>query len=350
MFPHDEIFTKFIDELSVILEDIGPNTMAVQSRQVNGLMDLENQFRRELVRHVDGIKMYQIFVDEKRNILAARPFFRERDTTFKEKISPAMKARDAVALTRFHVNRRFLDWVVEHNDWSATDQGKIILDISDTHKVLRDEIVQANMPLVLSQVRSFHRKNQNSHLDHIDFVQIGAMGLMEAIDKFSGPYAQVFRAVIIGRLVGNVIEANSETYAHFYPRERQILYRLRGIVRKMKDEPIDYDSLHRRLNSKEMESDAKTYTSYGEMMSILGVANVMLAMKHTDEEDGEHGGMPQEGTLESVADESHNRPDVLCEESQVRWKMKEAIKYLSWFEQKVLALMGVESALCYTPA
>jgi hypothetical protein len=39
-------------------------------------------------------RTYRAFIDQCANILTARPFFRERDETFKAHISGALKAKD----------------------------------------------------------------------------------------------------------------------------------------------------------------------------------------------------------------------------------------------------------------
>ena len=60
-------------------------------------------------------------------------------------------------------------------------------------------------------------------------IGICAMGLAAGIDKFCGPYSKVFRAVLIGRMVGNLIDSYSETLIHFFPSDKRILYKAHSL-------------------------------------------------------------------------------------------------------------------------
>jgi RNA polymerase sigma factor (sigma-70 family) len=349
----DAHFSKFIDSLAVILAGYGENTTALQASQVNGLVRLEKKFRRALIRHPEGLVTYKCFVDECKNILGARPFFRERDTVFKSSISGILKVKDHVALTRFNINRRFIDWVLKRRDWGSDKDGQKLLKIAEAHKNLRAELVQCNLPLALSQAKQFHRKNLLSHLDGMDFIQIGAIGMMEAVDKFSGPYRRAFRAVAVGRMVGNWIEENSQTSFHFFPKERQALYRIRKLIRQQTRQTasseIDYSALHERLNEVEVESGS-ALTSYSDMLHISAASQMASPKKRSSPGKCEVGAYTSTVNqysdlgIENVPDSEQGRPDMIVEETEARECLGRAIRGLPLRDQKLLAAKGVGRA------
>ena len=144
--------------------------------------------------------------EERKNILAARPFFRERQAIFTSKVSNALRDRSEVNLSKFHFNFQFIKFTMKARNWGKDSQIRNLYNQIDS---LRTEIIEMNMPLAISRTRIFYSKTPPSQLSYMDFVQIGAEGLMSAVDKFCLPYSKVFRSVIIGRIVGNYIESYS---------------------------------------------------------------------------------------------------------------------------------------------
>jgi RNA polymerase sigma factor (sigma-70 family) len=336
----DEHFMQFIHTLEPVLAGHGPNTDALQAYQVNRLVKLEKDFRKALIRHDRGHDTYRAFIDQCKNILTARPFFRERDETFKAHISGALKARDHVALTRFGINWQFIEFVLKLGGWENDRQGRRLLALAEQIRELRHELVECNLPLAISQARTFFGRNQQSHLEYMDFNQIGAVGLMEAVDKFCGPYRKNFRAVCIGRMLGNFIEENSQTFVHFFPAERKVLYRVRKLLRTLPRDGsnIDYGEVQRRLNDVERKSDDKL-TSLSDMLHILAASQTVSAnaMSVDDAESEQQG-----NAIEQYPDDHGSRPDNLVEEAQIRYAVGDAIKTLPLVDQKLLRMRGVE--------
>lgn len=340
MIPHpDEHFMQYVQNLEPILASREHNSSAVRSRQVHQLTKLEKSFRRALVRHPRGLDTYKAFIDQCSNILTARPFFRERDATFKAYISGALKAKDAVALTRFAFNWNFIQFVTRLGGWETDRAGRRLLQLAQQVNDMRHEIVECNLPLAISEARSFYRKNQHGHLTYMDFNQISAVGLVEAVDKFCGVDTKNFPAVCIGRMKGNLIDDNSQTFIHFYPTERKTLYRLRKLLRQLpKDGPVDYEKLHYLLNEKESLSQEKL-TSMSDVLNILAASKVTpsSAMHAPESVEEEHVNF-----IERFADSDQTRPDVKVEEAEGRSAVAAAIAALPMVDRKLLRMRGIE--------
>lgn len=189
-----------------------------QRRQLKTLIALEGKFRRTLIAHPWGPGAYRAFMDhilqERKNILAARPYFRERQAVFASQISRALKKRASRGLYQFKVNYGFVQFVMQHYKWPAG--GKLAVLARQIHD-LRMEIMELNLPLAISQARIFWSCTPKSHLSYMDLVQVHCMGLLTAIDKFVPPSEKLneeqeleaykkFRAVAIGRMIGDRIE------------------------------------------------------------------------------------------------------------------------------------------------
>ena len=210
----DSHFRDFAHTLERAIErygDLSDETLlARQCRQMEKLASLEVEFTQTLLKHAWGPGVFKGFVgyicDERKNILAARPFFRERQVTFTREISKALKARNHEALYGFHINFQFVQFAVNKYKWPV---GSQVLKIAKHISQLRMELVEMNMPLAISRARIFWSRTPKSQLTYMDLVQISCDGLISAIDKYVMPFSRNFRAVIIGRITGNFIEQYS---------------------------------------------------------------------------------------------------------------------------------------------
>lgn len=366
----DEHFREFIARLEPILEEHGKNTDDLQKYQVNKLIALEKRFRMKLVRHRCGADVYKAFIEHivngKRNLLMARPYFRERDTTFKAQISPVLKEAGA-ALSRpepdlkhvlprmyqFSVNYQFIDFALKFRDWNDTKAGRELVAIAAEVRDIRNDLAECNMPLAISQARMFLERNRRSHLRYMDMNQTCFVGLLEGIDKYVGPYHRRFRAVLIGRMLGNLIESNSETFIHFFPPDKRRIYRARKIIGQMgQDGPMDLDEVCKRLNQVEMKDNEErageardkgkkfqpdALTTVGELVNLLSAAQVLpsSALPVGEDEDNTN-------VIEKYPAAESARPDTLCEEVEARHAVSTAILALSLVDQKLLRMKGVE--------
>jgi hypothetical protein len=222
----DRITDTFWKQLGKTMQE---DLLEVQQGQVETLIKLEHAFKLALIKHRWGILAYRKFVDyirdDRQNILDARPFFRERQTTFTAEISPALRDRRARGLFRFRVNWRFVMFVVQSYKWGASSE---VRKIAEQIRKVRDELITVNLPLGLNRVKKFWAATQRSHLERMDLVQIACEGLMSAVDKFVPPFTTAFRDVIIGRITGNFIEQYSL-------HQDTIVETCDGTVKKIKD-------------------------------------------------------------------------------------------------------------------
>lgn len=341
-----EHFLDFIASLEKVLSKYDKNTMEFQKDQVEKLVKSERDFRKALVRHPRGADVYKAFINlimvEKHNILMARPYFRERDKTFKAFISKVLRDQNHRALPRFNVNFQFIDFVVKCRKWGRDPASKKLLRLAYDVKKLRENLIKCNIPLAISQARIFYARNNAGHHTYMDMVQIASGGLASGVDKFVGDYSKVFRAVLIGRILGDLIEANSETFVHFFPADKRRIYRVRKIVGSLRDGSgnTDYAEVTKILNRKELE-EGEELTSADDIHHLMGAASVVSANSlPVADEDGEGPNNP----IEKYADDASNRPDMLLEEAQARRSVAKAIVTLPVMHQKLLRLRGIDMA------
>jgi DNA-directed RNA polymerase specialized sigma subunit len=299
-------------------------------------------FREKLIAHHWGEAAYKKFVtyicEEKRNILSARPYFRERQTTFTKYISDAFKERDFKKLYKFRINYEFVNYIMGLHRW-----GKDLRDVADEITQIRQEVLVINMPLAISRARIFWSRTPQSHLTLMDEVQLCAMGLLSGLDKYTPPpsgFERKFRAVLIGRMIGELIKYFSETIIHFYPGDRRKIYTANKLLRRNSD-VIDYDELARQVSetlSKSKNNPLQTTAS--EIAGLLSSASTvsadttMVDVVNSENED------VQESVNRFSAPES-SRPDVMVEERSVSIALRQAMAQLTTFERKLLQLRGV---------
>lgn len=226
-----DLFYQFAQEMTELL---GKSLVSYkdQERLLDELVALEAKFKKELLRTKRGRYMYQRFMNfilnDKKNILAARIYFRERQNTFSRYISKAFDEEKPNQLVRFRVNYWFASWVV-HN---LERPNKKLIKILDKMKVRREQLCETNLPLAVNRAKIFWARSQERQLEYMDLIQACAEGLVNAIDKFVPPYRDVFRSTAIGRMVSNMIDDHNSTLVKFSPQERRIIYRARIAVTK----------------------------------------------------------------------------------------------------------------------
>ena len=233
-------FRTFAKALEHALVDV--KTDATQKQQVDGLIKLERQFKQELQSHRKGLKVYDEFMkfilEDKKNILAARPYFRERQKTFSTRISPVLKNKNVKGLYRFSFNYIVVMFAMK----AYTGKGrnlKILKALAKQIGVERDALIQRNMPLAINRAKLFWSRVPKAEKEYMDFIQLCNEGLISAVDKFVPPYRTVFRSVAIGRMVGNMTEASSDTVMHFYPSDKRILYKANAAAHRQKLDKLE---------------------------------------------------------------------------------------------------------------
>lgn len=301
-----------------------------QKKQVETLVRLEKKFRQALIEHPEGEKVYEEFItlicDKNRNILTARPYFRERQTVFTEEISLALKTKNTKKLKKFHFNYQFVQFVLKAREWGPDSP---ITQIADKLHAAREELITMNMPLAISRARIFYNKTPKSHLELMDFIAIACEGLIAGIDKFCLPYSPVFRSVAIWRMTGNFIEEYGLTMVHFYPSDKRKIYRANKVVGKHMH--VDLQTLTDEVN-RDTEEIYKTNPS--EIADLMAASSCISMDSMSQDAEGR----PTDRFL--APDES--QPDNQVEYIQVVQKLGESMKGLNTLERKVLTLFGVD--------
>jgi DNA-directed RNA polymerase specialized sigma subunit len=351
-FEDETHFRLFAGNLEAVLkryeaDAIPEETLLVrQRRQMKLLLSLEDKFRKALIKHPWGPSVYREFVtmilDQKRNILAARPYFRERQAVFADAISKALKKRSDKGLYRFHFNYTFILFVLNARNWRANRIGGKIVQLAEEIYKIRMEIMEMNMPLAISQARIFWSNTPKSHLSYMDLVQIHCGGLLVAIDKFVPPDTsemteeeeleayRTFRAVAIGRMIGDRIEQYSETLIHFYPIDKRKIYRANKARRKMGD-TIDYVKMAESVNEDVEPAHRTNPEEIAELLAASSCVSGDLTMP-----DGEGDTL-----LERYEAAAESRPDLQAEDEDAILVMRSKMQELDLIEKKLLRMRGV---------
>lgn len=340
IIPDDSHFRHFAGTLERAIEqygDLSEETLIVrQCRQMETLAALETEFRQTLIKHPWGVGVFKGFVnyicDERKNILAARPFFRERQGVFTEEISKALKAREEVALYKFHLNFQFVQFAIHRYKWP---KGARIIKLAQQIADMRTELVEMNMPLAISRARIFWSRTPKSQLAYMDLVQIACEGLMSAIDKYVLPFSPVFRAVAIGRMTGNFIEQYSETLVHFFPVDKRKIYRANKLMSKFTAEHMDYEALAEAINK---DVDEAHKTTAAEIADLLAAASCVSTDSVGPTNSDAECDAP---SINRFAAPACCQPDVQFERHEVMSKLEGSIRKLPMIEQKLLRLRGV---------
>ena len=276
----DDSFYKLAGEVTRALEKNKDGT--IQKEQVEELLDAENKFKEAILRYRQSTEVYKRFLlkvcVQNKNILSARPYFRETASSFSERITPAIKARDIETLKTFNINYQFIKFIKD--TWLGPFPKRAEHLFNRVYRA-RTILIENNMPLAINRAKLFYRKTPKSHLTLMDFIGICAMGLAAGVDKWCGTYSPVFRSVCIGRMVGNMIDSYSETMLHFYPSDRRILYKAHTIRGRKGIDDINELASAVNKSFKEDELEGKTIPKsnieVGELSSLMNAASTVSA-------------------------------------------------------------------------
>lgn len=303
-----------------------------QKCQIETLIGTEVAFRKALQRQTVGVRVYAGFIDyirkERRNILAARPYFRERNPVFRDHISGALASNKPESLYTFGINSVFIQFVLGRYTKWFNPKGPVL---TLAHKVLaiREEIIEQNLPLAISRAKIFKGRTPASpHMDRMDLVQVSIEGLISAVDKFVLPYTPKFRAVVIGRATGNLISNYSEPLLHFFPGDRRKIYQANKARRKTQD----IDKLTEIVNSN-LPMDLQTDSD--EIQQLMNASSHLSLDAPLASKDGNEVSTYADYTVDGQA-----LPDAVVERADLHNKLGIAVASLSVFERKALALKG----------
>jgi hypothetical protein len=106
-YQFDQSFYRLADAITKIKEVNKDGTD--QKQQLEALLDAELRFKAEILKHKRQTReIYKKFLQkiciQNKNILSARPYFRESSINFSKSITPAIKTSDIEKLKTFTIN------------------------------------------------------------------------------------------------------------------------------------------------------------------------------------------------------------------------------------------------------
>lgn len=338
----DNSFYKLAGEVTKVLAANKDGT--TQQQQVEELLDAERKFKETILKYRQATEVYKKFLQkvciQNKNILSARPYFRETAVSFSKKITPAIKesALDSLkaieTIKTFDINYQFIKFI--RNSWLGPFPKRAEQLFQRVHRA-REILIQNNMPLAINRAKLFYRKVPRSHLSLMDFIGICSMGLAAGIDKYCGQYTPVFRSVCIGRMVGNMIDSYSETMLHFYPSDKRILYKAHTIRGRKGIDEINELTAAVNASFKQDELEGKTIPkndiNVSELSSLMSAASTVSADATVDDEGY--------GVYQYTADPTQNIEAAYIHQENLEWLYGLA-KSLPLLQRKVLRLKGLK--------
>jgi hypothetical protein len=336
---HFKAFKKLVEQR---IKSYGPpqreRDAGHQRKLMGDLLDLEEKFKDTLIKSKYSEEVYSGFVhfitEEKKNILAARPFWRTRNPLFTSDISPILKEKDWRRLYKYPFNYLFIHWAIKTFKLENTRLGELAKQVEK----LRNHLVELNYPIIINRASIFFRCTPTSHLNFIEEIQLATEGLLIAIDKFTPAkdaewtWSSVI-GVGIGRMTGLLISNYSTTHLHFYPSDRKKIYRANKWLAR--NAGGDVQDLISTVNK---DSSGKDLTNEDEIAGLISAVSILSAdakQTTTGEED-----IPT-FVASFEAPESY-RPDVQYEERDTYKKLHAAIMQLTPFQRKIIQLKGIQ--------
>lgn len=346
----DEGYRLFSKTVSGYLDSIPERDerelMIYQRDQLKKLISAEKKWKVQLSKeHPEVFKGFISYIKEDvGNILAARPYFRERQVTFSATLSGAFKNETPKTLYKFKLNWNFIKWVLDNYEIGED----LVNQAKDINK-MRQSLLMENIPLAISQARQFWRSTPKSHLSFMDIVQIQCQGLMLAIDKFSPKKEtgmteneslanyRTFRAVAIGLMTRDRVNEYSAKMLHFYPLDKQKIYWANKVLRRYVDR-VDLEEVAHEIN---LNLPADKQTNPDEVGRLIAAASAISGDTPISDQDGDDG----ESVIESAVAADEDRPDSSYEDSNAYDSMFKAMHKLSLIEVKLLKLKGIKYEL-----
>lgn len=233
------LFKGFIKSMNTVLDE-NLNTGS-QKELLESLFKAERKFLNVLNSSSESRNVYMEFIryikEDKRNILSARVYFREKQEVFSEKISPCFKQNKPDTIGNFRINYHFAKWVC--NNYHGSKYTKLKALLGEIIQI-RHTLCENNIPLSINRAKIFWAKVPNSPVEYMDIIQAANEGLLTSIDKFVPPYKSVFRSVAIGRMTLNILTDHNATTVKLSPIDRRVLYRannarIKGKFTEIKD-------------------------------------------------------------------------------------------------------------------
>lgn len=336
---NDPVFYNLANGIAKILKDNNNGKKltrkeftAQQKAQVERMMELEKNFKKNINSYKQSDKIYQKFLMyikiERGNILTARPFFREDSRTFGTYISPAFKKDDVQRIKDFNINYKFMKFVIEN--WRGNLPAKALKNWNE-HQYIRQKIIENSMPLAINEAMKFYKAVPKSHLTLMDMINASMSGLCIGVDKWVGPFRTVFRSVCIGRMKSNIMELYNQTSLHYYPSDKKIIYKANLLKSREKIE--DSEVLLDAINGYLKDNDDKRQLEMYELENLLNGSDMKSVETEIDEEGFSvyDTYFEEENIVESTMEKADLLKNVLVQ-----------CKNLKIIERKIIKLKGVD--------
>lgn len=312
-----------------------------QKYQVEKMQKIENNFKDYINSYKQSDKIYHkflIFIKiEKGNILTARPFFREKSATFGQKISPAFKEDDTQKLKQFNINYKFMKFIKEN--WKGNFPARAEKMFKD-HGELRQKIIENCMPLAINQAMKFYKSvPKDDSVTLMDMINASMAGLAIGVDKWVGPFRTVFRSVCLGRMKSNIMDLYNQTFLHYYPSDKKIIYKANLIKSKNKIE--DNTLLLQALNEYLEESGDNRVLTEFQLESILNGTSYSPIEIPDSDNDNSTGLNVKVNNYDIYIDENSFIEEKV-EKIDALKKVIKASSKLNIIEKKVLKLKGID--------
>ena len=317
--------------------------LELQRERVNRLSAIELEFRDELLKHPKAEDAFKVFYDhillEKKNLLSARPFFREHHERFGQGIMDSLRDRNYKKTGEYHLNFHFITLLVKK---VGLKDAPNLLKIHKEVVKIRQDLILMNLPLIISRARIFYSKTPKSHLSFMDLVQIGVGGFLSAIDKYYGEYTRVWRGVGVGRISGDHISGYNQTMLHFYPDEKRVLYRAHKVVAHKVEGDYSEKDLLEQVNADNRKDKSKKENredaSPEDIRQLLMAASVVSCDTRPPLDD-ENVGEENVNRLQAAED---TRPDVRLEKAEGLAVLRLSMSTLNLLDKKILRMKGIE--------
>lgn len=331
----DDSFYKLAGEVTRVLAQNKDGS--TQEEQVEELLDAERKFKDTILKYRMSTEIYKMFLQKicviNKNILSARPYFRESATSFSKNITPHIKSSNIEELKKFDINYQFIKFIRE--SWRGPFPKRAEELFQRVHRA-REILIENNMPLAINRAKLFYRKVPKSHLTLMDMISICGMGLAAGIDKWCGKYSPVFRSVCIGRMVGNLIDSYSETMLHFYPSDKRILYKANSIRGRQGIDEIHEltDAVNKSFAADELEGKSipKKDINVSELSHLMSAASLVSSDATVNDEG--YG-------VYHFTEDPNADIEAKYMEAELTNKMLNLSKKLPLIQRKVLALKGI---------
>lgn len=319
-----------------------------QKAQVEELMLMEKRFLNSVWLYEKQMtEIYKRFilmvVKENRNILSARSYFREKSVFFNQYISPAIKEVKIKSFKKFKINFLMASFI--RKNWVGIFPPKCE-EFYQRLVQARTVLIENNLPLAINKAKSHFKKTKQVHLDLMDIINIASIGLADGIDKYVGNHSKVYVGVLIGRMTGDMIYESSQSFIHFYPSDKQIIYRANTLKNRYKIK--DIETLTKAVN-KSLEQDKKEgkklvkYSVTVEELNRLMVASSMFSLDHkyssSDVEDDGEGPTIADALDNEFSEETVE--DVLVKKEA--WsRIYSLLTDLDLIDKKIIRMKGVK--------